>query len=220
LRIGILASHEGTTLQAIIDACATGVLPAQAVTVVSNNRDAGALQRAHAAGVATHHLSSSTHPEPEALDAAICAVLVEYAVDIVVLAGYMKKIGPRTLARFDGRVLNTHPALLPKFGGKGMYGLHVHRAVLAAGEAKSGASVHLVNDEYDAGTVIAQCEVPVGAADTPETLATRVQERERTLLVEVLGQVARGRLQLSVPREDEHRPTGRFSGPAAPAAER
>jgi len=196
LRIGILASYEGTTLQAIIDACATGVLPAQVVTVVSNNRDAEALQRARAAGVATHHLSSSTHPEPEALDAAICGVLVEHAVDIVVLAGYMKKVGSQTLARFRGRVLNTHPALLPKFGGKGMYGLHVHRAVLAAGEAKSGASVHLVNDEYDAGPVIAQFEVPVAAADTPESLAERVQERERAIVVEVLGRIADRRIRL------------------------
>ena len=198
MRIGILASHEGTTLQAILAACATGVLPAQVVTVVSNNRDAGALQRARAAGAATHHLSSSTHPQTEALDAAICAVLVEHAVDIVVFAGYMKKVGPRTLARFHGRVLNTHPALLPKFGGKGMYGLRVHRAVLASGEAKSGASVHLVNDEYDAGPVIAQCEVPVSEGDTPESLAERVQERERALVIEVLARIVDGGIRLPI----------------------
>ncbi|PYN30900.1 MAG: phosphoribosylglycinamide formyltransferase [Candidatus Rokuibacteriota bacterium] len=206
MRIGILASHEGTTLQAIIDAYATGVLRAQVVTVVSNNRDAGALQRARAAGIATHHFSSSTHPEPEALDAAICGVLVEHAVDIVVLAGYMKKVGPRTLARFHGRVLNTHPALLPKFGGKGMYGLHVHRAVLAAGETKSGASVHLVNDEYDAGPLIAQCEVPVSESDTPESLAERVQERERGLMVEVLARIADGHIRLPLSENNDRRP--------------
>jgi phosphoribosylglycinamide formyltransferase 1 len=123
LRIGILASHEGTTLQAIIDACATGAIPGQVVAVISNNRDSGALQRARAAGIATHHLSSQTHGEPAALDAAICGTLVEHRVEIVVLAGYMKKLGAQTLADFKDRVVNTHPALLPKFGGKDMYGL-------------------------------------------------------------------------------------------------
>jgi len=118
-------------------------------------------------------------------------------VDLVVLAGYMKKLGPRTLARFRGRIVNTHPALLPKFGGKGMYGIHVHRAVLAAGEAKTGASVHLVDEEYDTGRVVAQREVPVLAGDTPETLAERVQQHERALLIDVLTRVADGSLGLS-----------------------
>ena len=147
-------------------------------------------------------------------------MLVDRAVDVVVLAGYMKQLGSQTLSQFRGRVLNTHPALLPKFGGKGMYGLHVHRAVLASGEAKTGASVHVVTEEYDAGPVIAQCEVAVDPADTPETLAERVQARERALLVDVLGQIAHGHLPLPVPPEGEYRPTDRFSGPAAPASER
>ena len=112
----------------------------------------------------------------------------------MVLAGYMKRVGPHTLARFRGRILNTHPALLPKFGGQGMYGLHVHRAVLAAGERVTGASIHLVTEEYDAGPVIAQCHVPIAGGDTPETLARRVQERERAFLVETLGAIADGRL--------------------------
>jgi phosphoribosylglycinamide formyltransferase 1 len=218
--IGILASHEGTTLQAIIDACATGAIPGQVVAVISNNRDSGALQRARAAGIATHHLSSQTHAEPEALDAAIFGTLIEHRAEIVVLAGYMKKLGSQTLARFKDRVVNTHPALLPKFGGKGMYGLHVHRAVLAAGEAKSGASVHLVNEEYDAGPVIAQCEVPVVEGDTPEGLAERVQERERWLVVEVLARIADERIRLPLSGDNDRRPTMRFSGRATPAAER
>lgn len=196
MKIGVLASHEGTTLQAIIDACAAGALAATVVTVISNNRDAGALHRARAAGIRAHHLSSRTHPEAEALDAAICQALVEEDVDIVVLAGYMKKLGPRTLVRFRGRVLNTHPALLPKFGGKGMYGVRVHEAVLAAGEATSGASVHLVDEEYDTGPVIAQAEVAVLEGDTPDRLGARVQARERALLVDVLTRIADGRISL------------------------
>jgi phosphoribosylglycinamide formyltransferase-1 len=220
LRIGILASHEGTTLQAIVDACTAGKVPAQVVTVISNNRDSGALQRARTAGIAAHHLCSQTHPDPEALDAAICGAPVEHNVGIVILAGYMKKLGARTLTRYRGRVLNTHPALLPKFGGKGMYGFHVHRAVLAAGEAKTGASVHLVNEEYDAGPVIAQCEVPITPADTPQSLAERVQEHERALVVDVLGRIADGSIGLSAVDHNPGRPTDRSNGPATPAAER
>jgi len=190
VRLGILASHEGTTLQAVIDACAAGTIAGQVVAVVSNNRDSHALERARTAGIAAYHLSGRTHPDPAALDAAICAVLEDHAADVVVLAGYMKRLGAQTLNRFLGKILNTHPALLPKFGGQGMFGLHVHRAVLAAGEITTGASVHVVTEEYDAGPVIAQCEVPVEPGDTPETLAERVQARERKLLVEVLAAAA------------------------------
>lgn len=209
MRIGVLASHEGTTLQAMIDACATGRLPAEVVAVISNNRDSGALLRARAASINAHHLSAQTHAEPKALDGAICGVLAEREADIVLLAGYMKKLGPETLARFRGRILNTHPALLPKFGGRGMYGLNVHRAVLAAGEATTGASIHLVTEDYDAGPVIAQCEVPVVAADTPESLAQRVQERERVLVIDVLAAIAADRVRLPGGGEnDGHRPEG------------
>jgi phosphoribosylglycinamide formyltransferase-1 len=196
MRIGVLASHEGTTLQAIIDACGAGALNATVVAVISNNRDAGALHRARAAGIRVYHLSSRTHSEARALDAAICQALADEEVDVVVLAGYMKKLGPETLARFRGRVLNTHPALLPRFGGKGMYGVRVHEAVLAAGEATSGASVHLVEEDYDTGPVIAQTEVAVLEGDTPDRLGARVQERERELLVDVLARIADGRISL------------------------
>ena len=197
LRIGVLASHEGTTLQAILDACAAGEITARVVTVISNNSDSGALRRARAAATEAVHLSSKTHPEPGALDAAIIAALTAQQTDVVMLAGYMKKLGPALLERYRGRILNTHPALLPKFGGHGMYGMRVHEAVLRAGETESGSSVHLVDAEYDTGRVLAQAQVPVLAGDTPETLSSRVQERERKLVVAVLGQVAQGELELS-----------------------
>lgn len=191
MRIAVLASHEGTTLQAIIDA-----FPGRIVAVVCNNADAGALVRARAAGIPAYHLSSRTHPDLDVLDSAIATTLVESGAAIVVLAGYMRKIGPRTLRAFAGRILNTHPALLPKFGGQGMYGLHVHRAVLAAGDAVTGASVHWVDGEYDTGAVIDRCEVQVEAGDTPETLAARVQTHERALLVDVLARLVRGEIRL------------------------
>ena len=117
-------------------------------------------------------------------------------VDVVMLAGYMKKLEPGLLESYRGRILNTHPALLPKFGGHGMYGMRVHEAVLRAGESESGPSVHLVDAEYDTGRVLAQAQVPVEAADTPETLAARVQACERGLVVRVLGQIAQGQFAL------------------------
>lgn len=196
LRIGVLASGEGTTLQAILDACATGEIPASVVAVISNNGGSGALRRARTAGAAALHLSGKTHPGPGELDSAITRAMEEHAVDVVMLAGYMKKLEPTVLERYRGRLLNTHPALLPKFGGHGMYGMRVHEAVLLAGEHESGPSLHLVDAEYDTGRVLAQAKVPVLASDTPESLAARVQERERRLVVEVLGQIAQGTLPL------------------------
>lgn len=196
LRIGVLASGEGTTLQAILDACAAEEIPARVVVVISNNGGSGALGRARAAEAAAVHLSSKTHPAPGQLDAAIAAELAAHDVDVVMLAGYMKKLEPLVLERYRGRILNTHPALLPKFGGQGMYGLRVHEAVVRAGETESGPSLHVVDAEYDTGRVLAQAKVPVLAGDTPDTLAARVQDRERRLVVEVLGQVARGELTL------------------------
>lgn len=198
VRLGVLASHEGTTLQAVLDACAQGALAAEVAVVISNNAGAGALDRARAAGVPACHLSGQTHPDAEALDDAIRRTLTEHGVDLVLLAGYMKKVGPRTLEAFRGRVINTHPALLPKFGGRGMYGLHVHRAVLAAGEKTSGVSVHLVDADYDTGPVVAQAEVPVEPGDTVDTLAARVRARERGFLVEVLAEIAAAGLPIRV----------------------
>jgi len=142
-------------------------------------------------------MSSSTHPDADELDAAMLQVLQRANADCVVLAGFMKKVGPRTLAAFSGRILNTHPALLPKFGGQGMYGRRVHEAVLAAGETRTGVSVHLVTADYDAGPVIAQTEVPVHAGESVEALAQRVQAVEREFLVRTLQNIACGNMRLT-----------------------
>jgi phosphoribosylglycinamide formyltransferase-1 len=114
-----------------------------------------------------------------------------------VLAGYMKKIGPRTLARYRGLVLNIHPALLPKFGGQGMYGRRVHEEVLAAGDRMTGVTVHLADEEYDRGPILAQREVPVVRGDTVDSLAARVLEAEHALYVETLARIARGEIRLA-----------------------
>ena len=203
LALGVLASHEGTTLQAVLDACAEERLACRVAVVISNNAGSGALERAARAGVPGRHLSGTTHPAPQDLDAAVCRTLVDHGVELVLLAGYMKKLGPQTLATFRGRVVNTHPALLPKFGGQGMYGDRVHEAVLAARERATGVTVHVVDADYDTGPILAQTEVPVAPDDTVETLAERVRARERRFLVEVLADIAAGRLRLHPPVRPE-----------------
>lgn len=194
MNIGVLASHEGTTLQSLIDACASGRIPGRVVVVVSNNSRAGTLARARLADIGTAHLSSNTHDDAEPLDAAIRDTLVAARVDLVFLAGYMKRVGPLVLAAFKGRVLNTHPALLPRFGGKGMYGDNVFKAVLESGDAESGVSVHLVDDEYDHGPVVSQCRVQVRADDSLDTLKARIRSAEKELVVETLAQIAKGQM--------------------------
>ena len=194
LRLGILASHAGTTMQAILDACASGELDADVRVVISNNSRSGALARARSAGIPALYLSSTTHPDETALDRAILAALTDHDVNMVVLAGYMKRLGPLTLSHYHRHVLNTHPALLPKFGGRGMYGDRVHEAVLAAGERVSGATVHVVDGEYDAGPIVSQkkIEVPEVASHAVAALRDKVQEVERLQYVQVLERVAKG----------------------------
>ncbi|MBF4762112.1 phosphoribosylglycinamide formyltransferase [Nocardioides islandensis] len=191
MRLSLLGSGAGSTVAAVLDAVADGRIAADAALVVSNNSGAGVLDVAAAHGVPTAHLSSVTHPDPAALDAAVLAALDAAGTDLVVLAGYMKKLGPLTLAAYDGRVVNVHPALLPAYGGQGMYGDRVHAAVLADGAAVSGATVHLVTAGYDEGPVLAQVEVPVEPDDSVEALRARVQAAEKRLLVEWLSEWSR-----------------------------
>ena len=126
------------------------------------------------------------HADAVALDRAITQTLEQANVDLVVLVGYMKRLGPVTLGRFEHRMINTHPSLLPKYGGSGFFGRRVHEAVLANGDTESGATVHWVSGDYDSGPIIAQVRVPVAAAETPETLEHKVKAVERQLLIETL----------------------------------
>lgn len=196
LRLGILASHGGTNLQAIMDACKQGHLDAEVCLVISNNSDSMALNRAKSDDVKCYHFSGKTHPTPEELDVTLTDTLESHNVDVVVLAGYMKLLGNKTLARYRNRVLNSHPALLPEFGGKGMYGSHVHEAVLRAGEKTTGVTIHLVDEVYDHGATVAQCEVPVLEGDNLEALEERVKVREREFWVEILQKIAHGEIDL------------------------
>jgi phosphoribosylglycinamide formyltransferase-1 len=184
MRVAVFASGGGTNLQALLDAC-RGNAPARVVLVASNRADAGALERARKARVATHVI------EDPANGLAMTAILREHEVDLVVLAGYLKLVPGDVVNEFEGRMINIHPALLPAFGGSGMYGMRVHRAVLASGATLSGATVHLVSAEYDRGPIVAQWPVPVAAGDTEEDLQKRVLEVEHQLLPAVVLAAAR-----------------------------
>ena len=185
VRVAVLASGGGTNLQALLDACGPAA-PARVTRVVSNRADAGALERARAAGIPAVVLRDPA-------DAAELLVALGDA-DLVVLAGYLKLIPATAVARFPRRMINIHPALLPAFGGPGMYGHRVHAAVLASGATASGATVHYVDEQYDRGPIIAQRTVPVLPGDTAETLAARVLAVEHELLPQVVLELA-GRLQ-------------------------
>jgi len=179
VRVAVLASGGGTNLQALLDGLkGAGSHTARVSRVISNRSDAGALERARQAGVPGLVL-----PDPASAEAYVEAI---GDAQLVVLAGYLKLVPTGVVSRFPWRMINIHPALLPDFGGPGMYGIRVHQAVLAAGKKESGASVHYVTEEYDRGDVIARARVPVLAGDSAETLAARVLTAEHRLLPHVV----------------------------------
>lgn len=193
MNLAFLASHGGSGMRAVVRACREGRLNATPTLVISNNSHSPALAFARDAGLRALHLSTVTNPSD--LDEVMCDALTSAHANLVVLSGYMRPVGPRVLRAFEGRILNVHPSLLPKFGGRGMYGDRVHEAVLNAQETESGATVHLVDGGYDTGEILAKAAVPVEPHDTVETLRARVQIAEQTLLVDVLSRLvnARGR---------------------------
>lgn len=196
LRLGFLCSHNGSTMQAIVEACVEGRLNAKPAVVISNNSGSFAIQRAKQMGIPSFHLGSKTYPKTARLDQKISETLVNHNVNLVILAGYMRLLGPITLGRYKNRILNTHPSLLPNFGGKGMYGKFVHEAVLASEDSVTGATIHLVNEQYDKGAIIAQVEIPILDGDSTESLMDRVKQHERKLYVTTLQQIANGHILL------------------------
>ena len=193
-RIAVLASGGGSNLQALLDHLdALGERRAAEVVLVASDRaDAGALQRARDRGIETQLLQTRATPERMPL----ATVLGAARIDLVVLAGYLKLVPVDVVRAFRGRMLNVHPGLLPTFGGPGMYGHHVHEAVLAARVTLSGPTVHFVDEVFDHGPVIAQWPVPVLAGDTPASLAARVLKAEHLLFPRVIDAVARGVVRL------------------------
>ena len=191
-KLGILVSGSGSNMSAIIDACEQGHISASVEIVLSNNADAKALSIAKERKISTIHFDTPVFKNLRLLDTSICEVLRNYEVDFVLLAGYMKMVGSLVLSAFEGKILNVHPSLLPKHGGQGMYGINVHRAVIDAGEKKSGATIHLVNSDYDKGKILGQNSVIVDKDDTPDSLAKKVLKIEHSLYVETLKKIIEG----------------------------
>ncbi|HZB89867.1 MAG TPA: phosphoribosylglycinamide formyltransferase [Stellaceae bacterium] len=205
LKLGFLASHRGSSMRAILDAIASGKLRASASVVISNNADAPALAYAAALGIPAYHLSETRLGGVAAADQAIAEALALRGAELVILSGYMRKLGPATLARFPGRILNIHPGPLPRYGGAGMYGRRVHEAVIAAGERLSAITIHLVDGEYDHGPVIARREVAVESGDTAASLAARIEAQEPPFFVETLRRISEGELRLPAPEGGSER---------------
>lgn len=194
LKLGFLASNTGASMRAIVAAIEAGELSADARLLVSNRREAPALAFAAEHGIATQVIP--TVADAEAADAALAAALRGAGVELVILSGYLRKLGPKTLAAYSGRILNIHPALLPRFGGSGMYGRRVHEAVAASGEVVSGATVHLVDEEYDHGPPLAALEIPLSAGDDAAAIEAKVTAAEPAFFVKVLQRICAGELAL------------------------
>lgn len=188
LNIAVFASGRGSNFDALYTAIAERKMDARIVALISNNSGAGALEKARSLSIPSYHISRKQFDDDAAFAHRLIDALRGHETHLIVLAGYMKRIDAAIIREFDRRIINIHPALLPKFGGAGMFGMHVHEAVIAAGEKESGATVHHVTDEYDEGTIIAQERVPVFVGDTPESLAQRVLTAEHRLLPSVVEQ--------------------------------
>ncbi|WP_309642970.1 formyltransferase family protein [Phenylobacterium sp.] len=194
LKLGFLASRNGSSLRAIMAAIEAGTLAAEARLVVSNTRAAPALSFARDHGVAAQAIA--TQADPDAADARLCEALQAAGVELVVLSGYLRRLGPRTLGAYRNRVLNIHPGPLPRFGGEGMYGRRVHEAVIGSGATESGVTIHLVDEIYDNGPLIAARAVPLSPGETANSLEARITELEPQFFVETLRRLASGDLAL------------------------
>lgn len=194
LKLGFLASGNGSSAEAIVDAIAAGELDAEARLLVSNKKGCAAFEWAAAKGVPA--LAIPTISDPDAADAALAQAMADHGVELIVMSGYLRRLGPRTLARYAGRIVNIHPGPLPAFGGEGMYGARVHQAVVAAGMPESAIVIHVVDEDYDHGPEIERRAIPVRPGDTAEALEARVRAVEPRFFVETLRRLAAGTLRL------------------------
>ncbi len=193
LNLAVLISGSGSNLQALIDACKDPDYPAQINLVISNRPDSYGLERAKKAGIPAFVVDHKDYAGRGAFETALQATLSEYPVDLICLAGFMRILTADFINQWPNKIINTHPAKLPDFGGEGMYGEHVHQAVLDSNAEMSGASIHYVIPEVDQGKVIKQETVPVLPDDTVETLAARVLEQEHIIYPEAVRMIAEKR---------------------------
>ncbi|MDZ7724670.1 MAG: phosphoribosylglycinamide formyltransferase [candidate division KSB1 bacterium] len=196
LRITALGSGRGSNIDSVYDAIQSGQLDAEIVGVISNNSTCGVMSKARDRGIQALHVSGKTCPNAREFEQRMLQILTDLNTELVVLAGYMKKVPTAVIQKYQNRILNIHPALLPAFGGKGLYGRHVHQAVLDYGAKVSGATVHLVDVEYDTGPPVVQECVPVYSDDTPDSLAARVLEVEHRILPRAVRLFAEKRIEI------------------------
>jgi phosphoribosylglycinamide formyltransferase-1 len=195
LNIAVFASGKGSNLRAILDAIENGSLrTVRVVLVLSNNPEAGALAIARGHHIAAVCFRRDRFESDEAFDAALIEELDCHRVNFIALAGYLKRLGPEVVRRFRHRIINIHPALLPAFGGKGMYGMRVQEAVLASGAKISGATVHIVDEDYDHGPIVLQESVKIVDGETPQSLAQKIQTIEHKLYPDVIRLFAEGKI--------------------------
>ena len=195
-RLAVMVSGGGTNLQAVVDACADGRIPARVACVISSRSDAYALERAKQAGVPAAVIRPRDYAAQDAHDEAVMQALERFGAQAVVLAGYMSILGPALVRQYQYRIVNIHPALIPSFCGRGYYGRRVHEAVLDYGAKVSGATVHFVDEGTDTGPIIMQRCVPVLDGDTPEALAARILEVEHEILPRSVALLCEGRLRV------------------------
>ena len=189
MNIAVFASHGGSDLQAIIDGCKSNKIGANVSVVISNNGSSMALQRAKNEGIPSYHLSAKKFGSEELLAEKILEVLSKYQIDMIFLAGYMRMLHISILEKYNNRIFNIHPALLPKFGGKGMYGDNVHKAVVENKETESGITIHFLNERFDEGEHIAQYKCEVLPTDSPDDVATKVHALEYEWYPKVIEKV-------------------------------
>jgi len=195
LHIAVFASGRGSNFSAVLEKIRSGEIPnASIAVVISNNSTAGALEIARSYSIPAIHYSRAQYESDEAFTAQLRSLLSEHGVNFIILAGYMKMMPQEIVRQFRHRMLNVHPALLPAFGGKGMYGHQVHKAVIEYGAKVSGATVHLVDEEYDHGPVVLQACIAVEDDDSPDSLAEKVLKIEHLLLPEAVRLFAEGRV--------------------------
>ena len=193
MNIAVFASHGGSDLQAIIDGCKSNKIGANVAVVISNNGDSMALKRGISEGIPSYHLSAKKFGSEELLAEEILKVLSMHQIDMIFLAGYMRMLHISILEKYNNRIFNIHPALLPKFGGKGMYGMNVHTAVIEAKEKETGVTIHYVDEGVDTGEIIHQEKFAIDPSWTLEELEERVHALEYKMYPEVLDRLCKER---------------------------
>ncbi|WP_375725096.1 phosphoribosylglycinamide formyltransferase [Arcobacter sp. KX21116] len=187
-RIGILSSHNGSGFDTLLEACENKTINAQVILVISNNQEAKVLQKASLSHVPNFVVNAKKYPD-ENLDEKITKLMLEFKVDYIFLSGYMKKIEENLLKSFPNKIINSHPALLPKFGGKGMYGRFVHEAVIKEKQKESGCTIHFVNENYDEGKYIIQEKISLSSDESVETLEDKIKTLEKKAIVKAFKKI-------------------------------